>query len=318
MNCSGCTDCTADCPCCANGCDCGDNCADCGRDGGDVGMMNRALELIVHKRVTGIELKAGQEAQGGFRATIATFNVVDKDKEVTLAGAFPVGKTVLISAYGHASWGSWSAAVLPVGSGVIGADETHAWVDGRFWLDTDLGKQHYLAIKNSLADGADSEWSYGFTVLKSSTDEAQLAEWPGAWRILEQVEVYEASPVLLGAGVETGTEYLKSPHPLKEHGKHLLSELEGYLGHAKARVSMRAKEGRVLSEANAVAIDDVASSLEGAAVKLRSVLEAAKPKSSGSAPAVRDDAHKAAAEAVELIARGLKVRDPRIAAGAHI
>lgn len=234
-------------------------------------------DLIARKVLArGFSLKADEE--GAFRAVIATFNVVDKDGEVTLPGAFPEGRRVLISAYGHSSWGGFSAAVLPVGSGVIHQDDEKAWVDGRFWLDTELGKQHYLAIKNSLADGADSEWSYGFRVLKSSVDEAQLEKWPGAWRILEQVEVFEASPVLLGAGVDTGTQWVKSPVTLAHRAERFQADTSELLAHARAAVSMRAKEGRELSAANRDLLEGIADSMDAGAQDIRALLERTAPK----------------------------------------
>src|SRR3990167_4860359 len=100
-------------------------------------ITREAIDQLVRKRLAGVELKADEA--GAFRATIATFSVVDKDQEVTLPGAFPSGKTILVSAYGHSSWGGFSAAMLPVGSGVIGQDEKSAWVGGRFWLAPEPG-----------------------------------------------------------------------------------------------------------------------------------------------------------------------------------
>ena len=61
------------------------------------------------KTFTGIELK--DEKKGSFTAKIAELNVIDKDGDVTLPGAFPAGKTILISAYQHGSW----MGELPVG-----------------------------------------------------------------------------------------------------------------------------------------------------------------------------------------------------------
>jgi len=231
--------------------------------------------LIVRKSFAGIELKADQE--GSFSATIASFSIVDKDAEVTLPGAMPEGKRINISAYGHSSWGGFSAAELPVGSAVIHQDQQRAWVEGRFWLDTELGKQHYLALKNQLADGAASEWSYGFQVLRSSTDDAQLAKWPGAVRILEELDVFEASPVLRGAGENTGTDLLKSAVTLAQRGEKLAADTSEFLVHAHAAVSMRAKEGRILSQANADRVTSVADALEEAAGVLRKLLADAKP-----------------------------------------
>lgn len=229
-------------------------------------------DVIVRKlALDGLELKADDE--GAFRATIATFNTVDHDGEVTLAGAFPEGKKILVSAYMHTSWDG----ALPVGSGVVHQDQKKAWVEGKFWLDTEAGKQHYLALKNALADGVGSEWSYGFRVMKSSTDAAQLEKYDGAWRILEQVDPFEASPVLRGAGIDTRTEYVKSGLTLAERGGKLATDASEFLVHARATVAMRAKEGRVISTANAERIGGVADALEQAAGVLRQLLKDATP-----------------------------------------
>lgn len=149
-------------------------------------------------------LTLDNEQEGSFRAKIATLApAVDKDGDVTLAGAFPDGKRVLISAYMHGSWGG----SLPVGDGVISSDATAAYLTGKFWLNTEAGQQTYLAVKNA----ADlQEYSYGFQVTDSSTNPKELAAFPGASQILKSLDVIEVSPVLIGAGVNTGTLAIKS------------------------------------------------------------------------------------------------------------
>jgi phage head maturation protease len=153
-----------------------------------------------------LSLALDPEQEGVFRARIATFNVVDKDDEVTLPGAFPIGKRVLISAYSHGSWDSGLSAV-PIGDGTTSSDMTGAYVEGKFWLDTFAGRETYKAVKNA----ADlQEWSYGFKTTASSVDSTDLAAYPGARRILKTVDIFEISPVLVGAGVDTATMSIKS------------------------------------------------------------------------------------------------------------
>lgn len=142
-----------------------------------------------------IELKADGEP-GEFRATFATFNVVDKDDDLTLPGAFPVGSEVVIEPWNH----DWT---LPVGKGQIGADQEKAWVDGHFFLDTASGKEHYQTVK---ALGALTEWSYTFWILDAASeirDEKRI-------RILKKLDVAGVGPVTRGAGVGTRTERIKS------------------------------------------------------------------------------------------------------------
>lgn len=141
-----------------------------------------------------IELKADQV--GEFVATFATLNVIDKDGDVTVPGAFPNDAPVRISAWGH-NWGA-----LPVGKGVIHADDERAWVDGEFFMQTAHGKDTYETVK---ALGELQEWSYGFDV----TDQS-FGKFDGQdVRFLRGLEVHEVSPVLIGAGVDTRTDRIK-------------------------------------------------------------------------------------------------------------
>jgi len=142
-----------------------------------------------------IALKADGE-EGTFEAVFATFNVVDRDGDVTRPGAFQDGQKVRVSAWGH-NWG-----VLPVGKGVIRADEEKAWVEGRFFLDTEGGLDTYRTVK-----GLEElqEWSYGFDILNSSEGEFDGERV----RYLESLDVYEVSPVMLGAGIGTRTTGIK-------------------------------------------------------------------------------------------------------------
>jgi HK97 family phage prohead protease len=143
-----------------------------------------------------IELKA-DGPDGSFRAIFSTFNVIDHDGDVTLPGAFEDGQKVRIAYWGH----RWSD--LPVGKGVIHADEEKAWVDGIFFLDTEGGRETYLTVKNM---GDLQEYSYGFDILKSSFGKFEDQEV----RFLETMVVHEVSPVMLGAGIGTGTVAIKS------------------------------------------------------------------------------------------------------------
>ena len=169
---------------------------------------------IERKSFTGVELKT--DKPGSFIARIATLNVIDKDGDVTIPGAFPEGKEILISAYQHGSW----QGNLPVGKGTIHESGNDVLVNGEFNLNSNTGKEHYETIKFAPKL---SEWSYGFEILKKETD----TEWNGqkVSRILKSVNPFEASPVLRGAGMETATLAIKSESeqksvlPYKDLGK---------------------------------------------------------------------------------------------------
>jgi len=142
-----------------------------------------------------IELKADGE-EGSFRSVFAQFNVIDHDGDVTEPGAFREGAEAVVEGWNH-DYG------LPPGKGVIHSNEREAWIEGRFFLDTTSGKDHYLTLKN--LDGLE-EWSYTFTI-----EESESGERDGEHiRILKGLDVWGVAPVTRGAGIGTRTVTLKS------------------------------------------------------------------------------------------------------------
>lgn len=245
---------------------------------------------LERKLFAGIEFKA--DKPGTFTARIATLKVIDKDGDVTLPGAFPQGKEILISAYQHGSW----MGELPVGKGTIREEGDEVLVDGEFNLESDTGREHYATIK--FAPDL-QEWSYGFKVVEAETD----TEWEGnhVWRIIKKVDVFEASPVLRGAGMNTATLAIKSG---KEEGgmtyakqaDAVLAAADDFLDRTKSLADLRRQDGRTLSKASLgkvaalrKAIGEIACELE----RLETV------------PEEKSDAQKAEAKAVLESARAL-------------
>jgi hypothetical protein len=184
--------------------------------------------------------------EGSFRATISTLSVVDRDGDVTLPGAFRDGQLVKVAAWGH----NWN--VPAVGKGIIHADARRAWVDGQFNLATPAGREHYEVAKFLQEQ---QEWSYGFTIKRSHP-----GEFGGrAVRFLEEVDVHEASPVMVGAGIGTGTDFLKGGLSRRDRAELLaikarclrddLRRLEGQERLAEELIAIRNKTfARMVSE----------------------------------------------------------------------
>jgi len=162
-----------------------------------IAAAGKERQMLKKTFQSAVEFKEDGEP-GEFRAVFSTFNVIDHDHDVTLPGAFEDGQKVRISYWGH----RWMD--LPVGRGEIHQDEEKAWVDGRFFLDTDGGKQTYLTVKHLSPDL--QEWSYGYDIEESRLGEFEEQDV----QFLEQLTVHEVSPVMLGAGIGTGTETIKS------------------------------------------------------------------------------------------------------------
>lgn len=137
---------------------------------------------------------------GSFSAVFSTLGTIDHDGDVTLPGAFADGQEVRIAQWGH-NWGD-----LPVGRGVIHADNEKAWVDGSFFLDTPHGLATYQTVKGL---GKLQEWSYGFSITESD-----YGDFNGRRvRFLRRLDVTEVSPVMRAAGIATGTVLVGGERP---------------------------------------------------------------------------------------------------------
>jgi hypothetical protein len=149
------------------------------------------------KQLCRVDIK--DAAKGEVTAVFSTFDVIDSDGDVTLADAFDGNGDVVISSYGHSSWGSG----VPIGKGRIFTNKNEAILEGRFFMDTQAGKDTFAAVK---ALGELGQWSYGFDILDSETGDFKGERV----RFLKKLKVWEVSPVLVGAGVGTRTLQAKS------------------------------------------------------------------------------------------------------------
>ncbi|MER7126755.1 HK97 family phage prohead protease [Micrococcus luteus] len=152
----------------------------------------------------GLRVEIKDEDKGIIRAVFSTFNKIDSDRDVTPPGAFEDGAPVQISAYGHKSW----EGALPVGLGTIRQTSKEAILEGQFLLDTTHGADTWKTVK-AMSDAGMQEWSYGFDPVEWSYGEFEGQKV----RFLNKLKVFEVSPVLRGAGVNTRTLSAKSTTP---------------------------------------------------------------------------------------------------------
>jgi len=230
----------------------------------------KSMKEIERKAVS---LQLDEAKEGSFVARIATLNVIDKDGDVTLSGAFPNGKEILISAYQHTSW----MGSLPVGKAVIQEDGEDVLAKGEFNLKTEIGRDHYESVKFS---GGLQEWSYGFKVLEVESDknvDKWTTEHEGARpaRIMKKLDPFEMSPVLLGAGMDTATLAIKSTYT--DQGEAVLAAVTELVIRTKSLADLRQKEGRVLSSANRERMKKLLGMLSGVASDLKELLDATEP-----------------------------------------
>lgn len=177
--------------------------------------------------------------QGLVEAVFSTFNVIDKDGDVTLPGAIKDGTEVVISAYGHGSWDGR----LPVGKGVIRATDTEAVIEGQFFMDTTHGSDTFKTVKGL---GPMGEWSYSLQNVKSHRGEMDGK----AVNFLEYIEVKETSPVLVGAGVNTRTLSTKGAETLKDQITEAVDAVNSVIDGVERVVALRTEKGKSLSVTN--------------------------------------------------------------------
>ena len=221
--------------------------------------------MDMERKSVNVELK--EDKEGSFTARIATLNVIDKDGDMTMPGAFKKGKEVLVSAYMHGSW----MGGLPVGKAVISESGEEVLAEGEFNLKTETGREHYEAVKFS---GVLQEWSYGFKVDKAGEKEIEGQKV----RLLEKVTPFEISPVLLGAGIGTATLAIKNDKATyADQAETVLAAVTDLVIRTKLLADLRAKEGRVLSSANRERMKKLLGMLSGVASDLKELLDATEP-----------------------------------------
>jgi hypothetical protein len=164
-------------------------------------LHRRQGDIVVDPGVEKKEVLSSVEikdfAKGEVEAVFATLYVVDKDRDVIVAGAIKEGAKMAISDYGH----SVVFGDKPVGKGEAHVEDNKALVRGRYFLKTTNGMDSFTTVNEM---GPDQQWSFGFKVLES---EEPSEEWKkrGARRLLTKLDVFEVSPVMIGAGIGTRT-----------------------------------------------------------------------------------------------------------------
>lgn len=190
--------------------------------------------------------------EGTVEAVFATLGVIDKDGDVITKGAISDGDKVTISAYGHKSW----EGLLPVGVGTIHEIGDEAIVKAQFFMDTDPGRNTFLTVKNLAAEEL-GEWSFSLHDV-----EAQRGDVGGVKaNIISSVKVYEVSPVLMGAGVDTRTLVTKGAK-FSEHADSVLTDVDELITRAEEVVTLRAAQGKTIGDESAALLTKVSGGLQ--------------------------------------------------------
>lgn len=189
---------------------------------------------------------------GTVSARFAYFDQKDGHGDVTLKGAFPEGKQVKISAYNHASW----EGSLPVGKGTIHTDDQGAVFHGQFFMNTTAGRDTFEVVKQL---GELGEWSYGLEVKDSSHGDFK----GDRVRFLKELDVFEVSPVLRGAGINTRTLSAKSDGAtFSGEAEAVLTALKSLSDRAADVMAKRREEGKAIGANSAELLSQIVGQLE--------------------------------------------------------
>lgn len=157
---------------------------------------------------------------GKVRAIVATFDEVDNDGDVIVAGAVPDGTKVTVSAYNHDTVFNRMNRIAapdaaPAGKGVIHIEGKHAIAEIDYFLGTQRGLE---AFKTVQAMGADQTWSFAYHY--DEPPQRATPEWAakGATRMLTKLGPLldgsmEVSPVKMPGNSNTGTLSAKAAAP---------------------------------------------------------------------------------------------------------
>ncbi len=160
---------------------------------------------------------------------------------------------------------------------VIGLPVTLQETDAGLWLEGQipLTKTEIIDdIKDGLLDGL----SIGFTTIKSHRE--------GDLRIIEEAKLYEVSVVPFPAMEDARIFQFKSMFDrvidkiYSEKNEDAIDELTSLLNDFKLNINKEDKEGRVLSNANLVALKNIVKSIEESFTKLQAIISSAEPDNS--------------------------------------
>lgn len=174
--------------------------------------------------------------EGSFEAVIATLNVVDSDGDIILPGAFQNAVISVLPAHDSRS--------VPLGKAKMEDRDDKAIAVGQYNLDIPAAKDWHNALKFDLKNPpVVQEWSFAFRILESSMETRDGEDI----RILEKLDIMEVSPVLRGAGVDTGTLSAKNKKRFAEQLELTLKSIEDTLERAKAIAKLRAKNDKPMT-----------------------------------------------------------------------
>ena len=208
------------------------------------------------------------DGEGTGQAVFATTEVIDRDGDWTEPGAFGQQTAKLVGAH------DWAAPAI--GLAKIREDGKNVIADFAFNLEMESGREWYKSLKFNHENDIPQEFSYGFDITDSGEGERDGKQV----RILKSMKVFEVSPVMLGAGIDTGLLNIKSKDKdglsLVDHGDEAaknLDEFEEFLERCKALAALRKEDNREVGASTRDRLMLMGKRLQVAEAVIRGVLD---------------------------------------------
>lgn len=151
------------------------------------------------KEIKSVHSILTDDVEGKVEAVFSVFNEIDSDGDVIRPNSIKsgYGDKGVAMVWGH----DWKDVI---GRGEIVQDNNKAVFKGQFIMDTERGRDAYNVVK---AMGDLQQWSFGYEVVDSEKGmfQSKDGELEQEVRFLNDVKVWEVSPVLVGANQNTYT-----------------------------------------------------------------------------------------------------------------
>lgn len=218
------------------------------------------------------ELKLSNEGTGELSGYGSTFANWDSVKERPIPGAFSRHlldfKTNGFIAVGH----DWSA--LPVASVEDAYEDDHGLFFKAAFHSTPEAQAARTVTTERLARGKSVKLSIGYEVLAD--------EYTAEGRLLKDVKLYEISlvtvPANMAANVTGAKRLVPDAMPMLDYSDAVLALVQEFERRITGIKDMRAKQGRVLSEANRKRIGSLLEALTAVGDDLKTLLAETEPK----------------------------------------
>jgi uncharacterized protein len=230
-----------------------------------------------HKLVSTLDLKAVDAGNGEVQGYASTFGNFDDVGERVVKGAFSQHLTRFLSdgfiSVGH----DWQR--LPIATPVEAFEDDHGLFVRAAFHSTPDAQAARTVIKERIDRGKSVKLSIGYEVLQD--------EYTQEGRLLKDVRLFEWSYVTVPANPLAGVTGAKGNPlaglPFAEHSQSVLAAVQEFRDRATDIHRLRAKEGRVLSDANRKRIQALKESLATVLEDLDELLSATEPKDNGKA-----------------------------------